>query len=69
MGDINQVWTEIEEAVAAYKAANPNVKVALEKLSAAKDMSAETSWHPGTAGHAAGASELIPILKNAMNIQ
>ena len=69
MTDINNVWENIEQAVADYKAANPNVKVVLEKLSAAKDMSAETSWHPGTAGHAAGASELIPILKNAMNIQ
>ncbi len=68
MGDISNVKPQIEEAVSLFKAENPDAKVYLEYLSASKDISADTSWHPGAEGHAQGAGELIPIIKRIMNI-
>ena len=69
MGDFSSVKTQITEAVALFKAENPDAKVYCEFLSVANDISSDTSWHPGVAGHAKGAEELIPIIKRIMNIQ
>ena len=64
MGDIGQVKPEIKTAVDTFKAQNPDVEVHLEYLSTAKDCGKDTSWHPGIAGHAKGAEELIEIIKD-----
>ena len=69
MGDFGSVKTQITEAVELFKTENPDAKVYCEFLSVAKDISADTSWHPGIAGHAKGAEELVPIVKRIMNIQ
>lgn len=66
MGDIANVRPEIAAAVDAFKAKNPDVKVYLEYLSNAKDCGPDTSWHPGVAGHAKGAEELIEIIKGIL---
>ncbi len=66
MGDIFQLRADIIEAVETYKKQNPDVEVYHEYLNIAKDISKDTDWHPGVAGHAKGAEELIEIIKKIM---
>ena len=66
MGDIGQVKAEISKAVKSFKEQHPDVNVHLQYLSSAKDCGASTEWHPGVAGHAKGAEELIEIIKKIM---